>query len=79
LKISWNIFYVLIGGLKAAMKMNAAWHTIHKMPKNATLNERINWHLAHLKNCSCRTEMQSKVADEIKKYIDKDKGFKYNI
>jgi len=24
------------------------------MPKNAGFKERVTWHLAHLKNCSCR-------------------------
>jgi hypothetical protein len=61
------------------MKINVTWHTVHKLPRNASLNERINWHIAHLKSCSCRTQMHSKVADEIKRYMDKDKGFKFNI
>jgi hypothetical protein len=61
------------------MKTNTAWHTHHKLPSDATLNERTNWNVEHLKNCSCRTKMQSNIEDEIKKYIEKDKGFKYNI
>jgi hypothetical protein len=61
------------------MKINLAWHAMHKIPRDASLNERINWNMAHLKNCSCRTEMQSETTEEIKKYIDKDKGFKYSI
>jgi hypothetical protein len=61
------------------MKINTAWHTLHKLPSNATLNERNNWQTEHLKNCSCRTKMHTSIEDEIKKYIEKDKGFKYNI
>jgi hypothetical protein len=61
------------------MKMNVAWHSLHKLPKNSTLNERTNWHLAHIKNCPCRTEMEPKAADKLKKYKDKDKNFKFNI
>jgi hypothetical protein len=61
------------------MKTNIAWHTMHKMPRNASLNERINWHIEHVRNCSCRTRLASKVADEIKKYQDKDKGFRFNV
>jgi len=49
------------------------------MPHNASLSEKLNWHLAHIKNCSCRTAIQSKAADEIKRYMDKDKGFKFSI
>jgi hypothetical protein len=61
------------------MKIKIAWHELHKMPENASLNERINWHVAHLKNCSCRTELHTRAVTVIKKYIDKDKDFKYNI
>lgn len=39
---------------KSVPKLNAAWHQAHPMPKNATLEQRINWHLEHKKNCSCR-------------------------
>jgi hypothetical protein len=31
-----------------------AWHKDHRMPKNATVEERIEWHLAHAKICACR-------------------------
>jgi two-component system sensor kinase FixL len=34
--------------------MNRAWHQKHKMPKNASLEERLNWHLAHQQQCACR-------------------------
>ena len=33
--------------------MNAAWHSRHPMPKNATLAQRITWHRAHQKHCAC--------------------------
>jgi hypothetical protein len=36
------------------MKINAAWHRKNVMPKNASTEQRIKWHLAHQKNCSCR-------------------------
>lgn len=36
------------------MAINKEWHTKHKMPKNASVKERIEWHLEHEKNCSCR-------------------------
>ena len=31
-----------------------AWHKAHRMPKNATPDQRIAWHLAHAQNCACR-------------------------
>ncbi len=36
------------------MKLNRDWHLKHKMPGNATLDERISWHLEHQKHCQCR-------------------------
>jgi PAS domain S-box-containing protein len=41
--------------------MNRAWHQKHKMPKNASLEERLNWHLAHQQQCACR-EVPRKLA-----------------
>jgi hypothetical protein len=60
------------------MKVNVVWHSLHKMPKNASLNERVSWHLAHFKNCSCRTELSSRIINEIEKYRNIDKDFKFN-
>jgi hypothetical protein len=36
------------------MRINKAWHQANRMPKNATLDQRIAWHLAHAENCPCR-------------------------
>jgi hypothetical protein len=38
----------------SGMKINKEWHLKNKMPKNAKLEERVKWHLAHQKNCNCR-------------------------
>ena len=35
-------------------KLNAEWHKKHLMPKNPTVAERIEWHLAHSEMCGCR-------------------------
>jgi hypothetical protein len=35
-------------------KINAAWHEAHPMPKNATEDERVAWHVAHSRACGCR-------------------------
>jgi len=45
-------------------KTNAAWHRGHRMPVNATLDQRINWHLEHAKHCGCRP-IEGKVRDEM--------------
>jgi hypothetical protein len=34
--------------------MNAAWHQRNRMPKRATLAQRVAWHLEHQKHCACR-------------------------
>jgi hypothetical protein len=36
------------------MKINKEWHLKNRMPKNATFEERVKWHLEHIKNCACR-------------------------
>lgn len=34
--------------------MNRIWHDAHQMPRAATLEQRITWHVEHAKNCGCR-------------------------
>lgn len=51
---------------KEIPKLNAVWHAAHPMPKNATLEQRIQWHLEHHKNCTCR-EIPEKLMVEIRK------------
>lgn len=36
------------------MALNREWHLAHPMPRKATPEERLHWHLAHAANCSCR-------------------------
>lgn len=35
-------------------KINKEWHEANRMPKNATLAQRIAWHKEHVKHCTCR-------------------------
>lgn len=49
------------------MKLNKEWHEANKMPKNATIEERITWHTEHLKNCQCRSDFPKKLKEEMKK------------
>jgi hypothetical protein len=48
------------------MKINKAWHDKHKMPLNPTFEQRVKWHLAHQKHCSCRA-IAGKLAEEMKR------------
>lgn len=34
--------------------MNKLWHEQNKMPAKATLEQRVQWHLEHQKQCACR-------------------------
>lgn len=47
-------------------KLNAAWHLRRPMPPNATMDQRIKWHLAHVEACGCR-EMPKTVVAELKR------------
>ncbi len=48
------------------MAINAAWHRANPMPRNATLDQRIAWHIAHAAACGCR-EVPAKLKDEMAK------------
>jgi hypothetical protein len=47
-------------------KINKEWHLKNKMPENASIDERIKWHLAHQQNCQCR-KIEGELAEEMKK------------
>ena len=49
-------------------KINKAWHEKNKMPKNATLDQRIAWHIEHHKHCLCR-DIPEKLKAEIIKIL----------
>jgi len=48
------------------MAFNKEWHVLHKMPKNATYEQRLLWHLEHSQNCQCR-EMSHNIRQELVK------------
>ena len=41
------------------MSINSEWHQKNRMPKNPTEKERLDWHIEHAKNCSCRPMPES--------------------
>lgn len=47
-------------------KINRSWHAAHKMPRNASEDERIAWHLDHARNCGCR-KIEGKLAELLKR------------
>lgn len=48
------------------MTINRDWHLANKMPKNPTMDQRIEWHLAHARNCTCR-KLDGKILEEIRR------------
>jgi hypothetical protein len=34
--------------------LNRDWHETHRMPPNATIEQRIAWHIEHAGQCGCR-------------------------
>jgi hypothetical protein len=36
------------------LPINAFWHAANKLPANASMSQRVAWHLAHAKACACR-------------------------
>jgi hypothetical protein len=45
------------------------------MPKNANFEQRVKWHLAHPKNCSCRPIPEKLIQKMRKKGINVDEVF----
>jgi len=56
------------------MKLNKEWHLKHPMPKSPAPDQRIAWHVAHKKNCSCRD-----IPEKLKKEITNRKNRKENF
>lgn len=48
------------------MNISREWHLKNKMPKNPTLDQRVEWHVEHARNCQCR-KLEGKILEEIKR------------
>ena len=46
------------------MPIDEVWHRRNRMPRNATMTQRIDWHREHAKHCGCRP-IQATVLDQI--------------
>jgi hypothetical protein len=46
--------------------MNKGWHAKNVMPKSATFEQRVKWHLEHQKHCTCRP-IPKKLLEEMKR------------
>lgn len=47
--------------------MNKAWHDANPMPPNATLDQRVAWHVAHAAACGCRDMPESVKAELLRR------------
>ncbi len=57
------------------MAINAEWHAKNRMPRNPTLDQRVKWHLEHVRHCSCRP-VDADVLEEMKKrYLGTQREF----
>ncbi len=45
--------------------MNRDWHETHRLPANAKLDQRIDWHIEHAAQCGCR-----EIPDSVKKALE---------
>jgi len=45
---------------------NRQWHEANRMPRNATLSQRVDWHLTHAAACTCR-EMPASIKATLKR------------
>ena len=43
-------------------KTNKEWHQKNSLPKNASMQQRMEWHLRHVKACACRPIPESVLA-----------------
>ncbi|MDD5337666.1 MAG: hypothetical protein PHS02_04240 [Candidatus ainarchaeum sp.] len=48
------------------MPINKEWHLKNRMPKNASFMQRVQWHVAHQKNCNC-APIPEKLLKEMRK------------
>lgn len=42
------------------MKINTAWHSLHRISENASFAERAEWREEHERNCGCRANSESR-------------------
>lgn len=48
------------------MAINADWHRAHVLGQGAPMDQRVEWHLAHVRECGCRG-IPDTVRDELER------------
>jgi len=54
---------------------NIEWHSKHKLPKNATLDQRVKWHMEHARRCPCPSRDEDILEELKKRYTGKHQDF----
>ena len=52
-----------------ASRINKQWHDANRMPKNPSVEQRIQWHVQHTQSCACRP-----IPPKLQEIIDARKG-----
>ena len=50
-------------------RINKQWHDANRMPKNPSVEQRIQWHVQHAQSCVCRP-----IPPKLQEIIDKRKA-----
>jgi hypothetical protein len=53
-------------------RLNREWHEAHRLPRNAKLAERVDWHLEHERVCGCR-EMPASIKAELERREERNR------
>ena len=54
--------------------LNQEWHRANPMPMKSTLDQRVEWHLAHAKNCGCRKDLPRTIREELERRARQGSG-----
>jgi hypothetical protein len=60
---------------KSRNEPNSDWHAIHKLPENATLDQRVKWHMEHARRCPCPARDEDIRSELIKRCRGKHQDF----
>ena len=54
---------------------NTEWHLHHKLPENPTLDQRVEWHIAHARRCPCPSHDEDILEKLKQSYLGKHQDF----
>jgi len=48
--------------------INSDWHSANRMPENASMSQRMKWHLEHARECGCRAIPQDILEEILRRF-----------